>query len=105
MGVLINDEEFIHLSGDLRLSGLNLASALAMGSTFYDIARQRMSTEAPRPISTVTLRAPIPRSGKIPAVGLNYHEDIEEPVKLGMAVPEVPMVFTKASPLHLWPAG
>lgn len=46
-----------------------------------------------RPLSEVRLRAPIPRPGKIFAIGLNYADHIAES---GMGTPERQVWFTKA---------
>ena len=46
------------------------------------------------PSSSVTLRAPIPRPGKVICIGLNYRDHAEES---GMDLPEVPVSFSKFS--------
>jgi acylpyruvate hydrolase len=46
------------------------------------------------PMDSVTLEAPIPRPGKIVALGKNYLDHVEE---TGSDVPEFPVVFTKFS--------
>ena len=46
------------------------------------------------PMSSVRLLAPIPRPGKVVALGLNYRDHIAE---TGREVPEFPVIFTKFS--------
>jgi len=47
---------------------------------------------ASRPLASVTLRAPVPRPGKIICIGLNYRDHAAESA---VAVPDYPTVFAK----------
>ena len=47
---------------------------------------------APVPVSQLTLRAPVPRPGKVLCIGLNYRDHAAE---TGKPLPEVPMLFAK----------
>ncbi|MEO8458150.1 MAG: fumarylacetoacetate hydrolase family protein [Chloroflexota bacterium] len=46
------------------------------------------------PIADVTLEAPVPRPGKVLAIGLNYRDHAEES---GQPIPQRPVVFAKAA--------
>ncbi|TNE38853.1 MAG: FAA hydrolase family protein [Alphaproteobacteria bacterium] len=48
-----------------------------------------------RPLSEVKLLPPVLRPRKILAIGLNYHDHINEVKEAGRKVPEVPVVFNK----------
>jgi len=54
------------------------------------------------PLSEITLLAPIPRPGKIVAVGLNYLDHCQEQ---GLTPPERPTIFTKFSTAVTHPGG
>jgi 2-keto-4-pentenoate hydratase/2-oxohepta-3-ene-1,7-dioic acid hydratase in catechol pathway len=87
------DLEQIKLGG---LNAMDMTSFLVAG----DAAIQQANTliqSAPEssftPLSNVTLRAPIPKPGKIVAVGLNYRDhSIESGAK---EPPKTPMIFAK----------
>jgi 2-keto-4-pentenoate hydratase/2-oxohepta-3-ene-1,7-dioic acid hydratase in catechol pathway len=69
------------------LAGLLAAGPLALG--------RASSADGPRvPLEGLRLEAPIPRPGKILAVGLNYRDHIAE---TGRELPKVPMIFNKQS--------
>jgi 2-keto-4-pentenoate hydratase/2-oxohepta-3-ene-1,7-dioic acid hydratase in catechol pathway len=81
------------------LIGLLAAGLLAIG--------RASSAEGPRlPLTTLRLEAPVPRPGKILAVGLNYRDHIAE---TGREPPKVPVIFNKQTtatvgsdaPVHL----
>lgn len=68
-------------------------SALLWAAGSLDLAvgageRRRVATAA------VTLRTPLPRPGKVWAIGLNYHSHANE---TGREAPAVPMVFVKVT--------
>lgn len=74
----------------------DIAAVLAAGESALASA-QKILGQAPqsaiKPLSQVTLRAPIPRPGKIIAVGLNYRDhSIEAGAK---ALPTTPIIFAK----------
>jgi 2-keto-4-pentenoate hydratase/2-oxohepta-3-ene-1,7-dioic acid hydratase in catechol pathway len=51
-------------------------------------------------LADVTLKAPVPRPGKIICIGLNYRDHAEE---TGQAIPEYPTVFSKYSTAAIGP--
>lgn len=74
----------------------DIAAFLAAGESALASAQQvlpQAPQSAIQPLSQVTLRAPIPRPGKIIAVGLNYRDhSIEAGAK---ALPTTPILFAK----------
>jgi len=69
------------------LAGLLAAGPLALG--------RASSAESTRlPLEGLRLAAPIPRPGKILAVGLNYRDHVAE---TGRELPKVPVIFNKQS--------
>ena len=97
LGVMVGANELADLSVDKDLAGLDMIEALEAGEAFFARARAALATAPRIPLARVRLLAPVPRPRKILAIGLNYLEHIEEAKALGIAVPEVPMVFTKAA--------
>ena len=96
LGVMVSDTELADLSTDDRISNMDMIAALAAGEEFLVYAGSVLR-DAPRvAVGDVRLMAPVPRPRKILAIGLNYLDHIEEAVKLGINVPDVPLVFTKA---------
>jgi 2-keto-4-pentenoate hydratase/2-oxohepta-3-ene-1,7-dioic acid hydratase in catechol pathway len=72
------------------------AAFFSAGQSALDAA-QKILSQAPQhaltPLSQVTLRAPVPRPGKIIAVGLNYRDhSLEAGAK---ALPSTPIIFAK----------
>lgn len=87
---------------DLRIAGPALPATmlelLAAGARVWNttravIARALDDGVGLLPAGQVRLLAPVPRPGKIFGIGLNYRDHAEE---TGNAVPQVPMVFSKA---------
>ncbi len=76
---------------------VDLISFLEMGEIALDKAQRALSLnkdEAFIPLKDASLRAPIPRPGKILCVGLNYGDHILES---GLTPPEHPAIFAKYS--------
>jgi 2-keto-4-pentenoate hydratase/2-oxohepta-3-ene-1,7-dioic acid hydratase in catechol pathway len=65
--------------------GPSLADWLAFGT-------QSVATGAPRPLAELRLLAPLPRTGKIVCVGLNYRDHANE---TGQPIPSEPVLFSK----------
>jgi len=85
----------------------DLVQLLAQGPSGLSAARRAIESSTQRiPLTEVTLLSPIPRPGKVLAIGLNYEDHIAE---TGKARPEYPTVFNKQttcitshrSPIHL----
>lgn len=96
LGVMVSEAELADLSTDARIANMDMIAALAAGEEFLTYAGSVLQ-DAPRvAIGDVRLMAPVPRPRKVLAIGLNYLDHIEEAVKLGINVPDVPLVFTKA---------
>lgn len=77
-----------------RLPG-DMLSFLAAGAEALVLARTAIAeapAQARHPLAAVTLKAPIPRPGKIICIGLNYRDHAAES---NMALPEYPVVFAK----------
>ena len=96
LGVMVNDDELADLSTDDRISNMDMIAALEAGDEFLAHARSVAENAARVAIADVRLMAPVPRPRKILAIGLNYLDHIQEAMDLGISVPDVPMVFTKA---------
>ena len=96
LGVMVNDDELADLSTDDRISNMDMIAALEAGDEFLAHARSVAENAARVAIADIRLMAPVPRPRKILAIGLNYLEHIQEAMDLGISVPDVPMVFTKA---------
>jgi 2-keto-4-pentenoate hydratase/2-oxohepta-3-ene-1,7-dioic acid hydratase in catechol pathway len=73
----------------------DVATVLAGGPETLERVRRAVEAageDARHRLADVELLAPVPRPGKIVAVGLNYRDHAEE---TGEAIPEVPVVFAK----------
>jgi len=74
----------------------SMAALLAGGHTALEAlraaARSAGAAGQPGDVDPSRLLAPVPRPGKIVAVGLNYHAHAAEG---GVAIPTVPMIFAK----------
>ena len=94
----LEGEEVVDLAGAApelprELIGLLTAGPLALG--------RASSAEGPRlPLTTLRLEAPVPRPGKILAVGLNYRDHIAE---TGREPPKVPVIFNKQTTAAVGP--
>ncbi len=81
---------------DLTVEGLptTMIEILAMPDGI-DLARKFCeSANITVPIADVEIQAPVPRPGKVLAIGLNYRDHAEES---GQPIPQRPVVFSKAS--------
>jgi 2-keto-4-pentenoate hydratase/2-oxohepta-3-ene-1,7-dioic acid hydratase in catechol pathway len=94
----LEGEEVVDLGGAAPelpqdLIGLLAAGPLALG--------RASSAEGPRlPLAALRLEAPVPRPGKILAVGLNYRDHIAE---TGREPPKVPVIFNKQTTAAVGP--
>jgi acylpyruvate hydrolase len=74
----------------------DIVTLLAGGKEALDRAQQALDSAAGRagdlPLTSVTLKAPVPRPGKIMCIGLNYRDHAAES---NVAVPDYPTVFAK----------
>jgi 2-keto-4-pentenoate hydratase/2-oxohepta-3-ene-1,7-dioic acid hydratase in catechol pathway len=80
-------------SSDIADIGVPMLDLLAHGA-LVEHAEKALASGAAVPASDVTIEAPVPRSGKVLAIGLNYRDHAEES---GQPVPQRPVVFTKAT--------
>jgi 2-keto-4-pentenoate hydratase/2-oxohepta-3-ene-1,7-dioic acid hydratase in catechol pathway len=76
------------LDGEVRLLGRDLTEFLVDPRT----ADEARAADRRRPLSELTLRAPVPRPNKIICVGLNYRDHARE---TGKPIPTTPMLFAK----------
>ena len=78
-----------------RLPG-SMAELLASGETALAALRSAVEAAAavgrPGDVDRASLIAPVPRPGKVVAIGLNYRDHAAE---LGLEIPAVPLMFTK----------
>jgi 2-keto-4-pentenoate hydratase/2-oxohepta-3-ene-1,7-dioic acid hydratase in catechol pathway len=77
---------------DLEGPWCRLARELARRADRDLVELGRRAPGAVRPLSSVLLRAPVPRPGKIVAVGLNYRDHAAE---ARLPVPPAPVIFAK----------
>ena len=74
----------------------SMADLLAGGALVLDALRTAARTAAanglPGDVDAATRIAPVPRPGKVIAVGLNYHDHAAEG---GVELPQAPMLFAK----------
>jgi 2-keto-4-pentenoate hydratase/2-oxohepta-3-ene-1,7-dioic acid hydratase in catechol pathway len=83
--------EFAPMAAQLALNELILAF-----DRLRPAIEDRLTSMPATPIRNVTLRAPLPRPGKIMCMGVNYKEGIEAP-------PRPPLIFVKPSEAVLGP--
>jgi len=72
---------------DLTAAGLAYSTMLALieaGNSGLDAVRELTGVAPRRPLSSVTLLAPIEKPGKYLAIGMNYQKHLEEADKLGV---------------------
>jgi 2-keto-4-pentenoate hydratase/2-oxohepta-3-ene-1,7-dioic acid hydratase in catechol pathway len=80
-------------AGDIADIGEPMRDALASGA-LLEKARKALEAGTPIPAAEATIGAPVPRPGKVLAIGLNYRDHAEES---GQPIPQRPVVFTKAT--------
>jgi 2-keto-4-pentenoate hydratase/2-oxohepta-3-ene-1,7-dioic acid hydratase in catechol pathway len=79
-------------SGDIADIGAPMLQLLANG-TLHERVKAALAGGAVISSSEAGIDAPVPRPGKVLAIGLNYRDHAEES---GQAIPQRPIVFTKA---------
>jgi 2-keto-4-pentenoate hydratase/2-oxohepta-3-ene-1,7-dioic acid hydratase in catechol pathway len=81
-----------------------MADLLGDGDAALDAVRAAAASAADRPgdLDAGTLMAPVPRPGKVVAVGLNYHAHAAEG---GAAIPANPMLFAKFTTAVIGPGA
>ena len=98
-----NDRQIVDLNrADGRLPD-NMLAFLEAGQAALDAARQALAAPPPAALverSAVTLKAPIPRPGKIVCLGLNYRDHAAES---NQAIPTYPVVFAKFTNVVIGP--
>src|SRR6202012_5317224 len=88
-GVVVGDEVADLTDDSIGLPG-DMADLLALGPSALEAAG---AFSAPRrPLSEVTLLAPVPRPAKVLAIGMNYHRHVAE---MGREAPEYQYWFNK----------
>jgi 2-keto-4-pentenoate hydratase/2-oxohepta-3-ene-1,7-dioic acid hydratase in catechol pathway len=101
-GVVLG-EEIVDLRAALAAAPATLLALLEGGAELQAAAQE--ATDAGRhrlALRDVKLLAPIPRPGKVLAIGLNYRDHIAE---IGMKAPEHPTVFNKQSTCVVGPGA
>jgi 2-keto-4-pentenoate hydratase/2-oxohepta-3-ene-1,7-dioic acid hydratase in catechol pathway len=88
-------------SGDIADAEAPMLDLLADG-TLVERAEEALLNGPVIPASQTTLQAPIPRPGKVLAIGLNYRDHAEES---GQPIPQRPVVFTKATTCIVGPGA
>jgi 2,4-diketo-3-deoxy-L-fuconate hydrolase len=89
--VLASDESYVDVSDVVDdIDGLTLQSRL---DDLRAVAAERVAREEVRPLDGIRVGAPIARPHQILCIGLNYHNHAAE---TGQAVPQEPILFTKA---------
>jgi acylpyruvate hydrolase len=91
------DETVVDLGRAEPRLDIDMIALLEGGEDALGLVRRTVGgagSAARKPISSVTLTAPVPRPGKIIGVGLNYREHAAE---TEMALPAEPVIFAKFS--------
>ncbi len=81
----------------------NIIAFLEAGPNALTLAQQALAAPSPAAIlarNTITLKAPIPRPGKIICLGLNYRDHA---IESNLAIPTYPVVFAKFSNVVIGP--
>src|SRR3982751_4586683 len=78
----------------------DMLSVIAGGAAALEKIAAFIPTAAGEPLSSVTLKAPIPRPPKLICVGLNYRDHA---IESGMEIPKVPTIFNKFSNVVIGP--
>jgi len=98
-----NDQQIVDLHlADARLPEAMLAF-LEAGQPALALAQQALAAPPAVAVvarSAVTLKAPVPRPGKIICLGLNYRDHA---IESGLAIPTYPVVFAKYSNVVIGP--
>lgn len=94
-GAVLDDGSIVDLHETDPGIPAEMVALLAGGDAMIDRARAAAAAPAERlPAGSVRLLAPIPRPGKVLAIGLNYRDHAQES---GQALPNYPIVFSKVS--------
>jgi 2-keto-4-pentenoate hydratase/2-oxohepta-3-ene-1,7-dioic acid hydratase in catechol pathway len=102
VGVLL-DTEIADLGSTSTEWGRDMLAFLAGGEAALDAAAQAVDSGEHRlPLDSVTIEAPVPKPGKLLAVGLNYADHIAE---TGRQAPELPTFFNKQTTCVNRPGG
>jgi 2-keto-4-pentenoate hydratase/2-oxohepta-3-ene-1,7-dioic acid hydratase in catechol pathway len=101
-GAIIGDE-VVDLQAAMSAAPATLRALLEGGPGLQTAARAAIDDGRHRlALRDVRLLAPIPRPGKVLAIGLNYRDHVAE---LGMSAPEYPTVFNKQSTCVIGPGA
>lgn len=102
VGVLL-EEEIVDLSAALPEEGRDMLAFLAAGEAALEAAQAAAEAGTHRvSLASVILEAPVPKPGKLLAVGLNYADHIAE---TGRQAPEFPTFFNKQTTCVNRPGG
>jgi 2-keto-4-pentenoate hydratase/2-oxohepta-3-ene-1,7-dioic acid hydratase in catechol pathway len=91
----------IDASGEIVDLGVSMIDLLSSGDVALHVATRREGAER-IPAADVSLMAPIPRPGKVLAIGLNYRDHARES---GQEIPKHPVVFAKVSTCIVGPGS
>ena len=90
---LVEGDQIFDLAGYVPDLPADMVALIASWDRFKAAVASRPASVKGQPLSSVTLKAPVARPGKIMAIGLNYADHIEE---TGLAKPVHQVWFTKA---------
>ena len=94
-GAVVDDDHLVDLHAADPAIPPDMLGLLAGGGAMLDRARAAVTNAGARiPLAAVTIEAPIPRPGKVLAIGLNYRDHAAES---GQELPKHPVVFAKAT--------
>lgn len=89
---ILNESGVIDISRAKGQLPTDMAALLALGDEALTALRSIENQSADYALEDVHLTSPVPRPGKILAIGLNYRAHAEES---GADIPKTPLVFTK----------
>jgi 2-keto-4-pentenoate hydratase/2-oxohepta-3-ene-1,7-dioic acid hydratase in catechol pathway len=98
VGALTDDGRISDLTQGNDLSATEVLRCFDLESGFIEQAKTATHTVLNR--EDVEIVSPVPRSGKIICIGLNYRDHAEES---GMAIPTSPVIFSKFSTCAIGP--
>ena len=94
LGAVVGGERIVPLSRSEPIARDMIDLIARWPAVATDVRRRAEAAEGVLPLASVTLLAPIPRPGKIMAIGLNYADHIAE---TGAKTPEHQTWFSKAT--------
>lgn len=91
----VTDDAMVELGRVDPTLDISMLELLVGGDALMERARKAAAQDPHYGLSDVKLEAPVPRPGKMLAIGLNYKAHVAEAVAAGMQIPEHQLWFNK----------